>query len=190
MTKDKEEELNIRLNNWFAENWEHFTSEVKKNIAWGQMGPYANDLCILMFEEFMNKPYKNKLQMLTDDKILHFLLYGASFQIRSGSSPFYKQFRQSRVGHVPQYFAENERVSRNEGYELDKSELDDYYQCAMEAIKEGNLGFYHAKLIELKFIKQMSYKSICDTYGLCIATVKKDLHEALDIVRKKCDYLD
>ena len=190
MTKDKEEELNILLNQWFADNWEHFTSEVKKNIAHSQMAPYAMDLCVLMYEEFMRKPYKNKLQMYQDSKILHFLLYAASFQIRSGQSPFYKQYRSHRVKHIPHYFAENEEREKNNGYYIDEVKLDDYYECAMEAIKEEYLGYYHAKLIELKFLQNKTYKDICEYYDIPILSLKRDLTAALDIVKKYCEHLN
>ena len=182
-----EQELNIKLNKWFEENWNHFVNEVGKNIAWGEMAEYKMDLCILMYEQFMNKPFKNKLQMYEDNKILNFLLFGASFQIRSGSSPFYNTFRKPRMHHVPEYFAENE--DKNETFELDEIHLDDYYLCMKEGMKEENVGWYYNKLLDLKFIQQKSYNDISGTYGLCINTLKRDTKLAIEAVRKYCNYL-
>lgn len=186
MTKN---ELHIKLNQWFQDNWEHYRSEVGKNIAWGQMSEYKDDLCIQCYEDFMNKKEEAKLQMYQDDKILNFLLYCASFQIRSGQSPFYKNYRQGRVKHIPEYFAENEQRNKGEGYELDDVTLDDYYQCAMKYSKEEHVGWYYAKLIELKYLQRMSFQDIAEKYGMPMSTLKRDTKLALEAVKQKCNHL-
>ena len=178
--------LQDNLNKWFNRNWKHYRNEVATNISKGIMSGYTDDLCIQCYEEFMKKKDEQKQQMLDEDKILNFLLYCASFQIRSGSSPFYNTYRRERKNHIPDYFAENERG----GYELDDLDIDSYYGCMMEAMTEGNIGWYNCKLLTIKFLEGQSLKDISDQYGICISSLKKDIHSALDSVRDYCKHLN
>ena len=98
------EELRDRVNKWFAENWNHFVSEVRTNIMKGIMGDYCDDICAFMYEEFCKQSPEKIEQMLRDDKVLNWMLRGTSFQIKSSSSPFYSKYRKKRANMVPEYF--------------------------------------------------------------------------------------
>ena len=178
--------LDTKINNWFNRNWNHYQREVATNIAHSEMSEYSNDLCVQCFEEFMKKKTEQKQQMLDDDKILNFLLYCASFQIRSGTSPFYHRYRKHRANNIPDYFAENEQ----DAYELDDIEIDTFYQCMKEAMTEENIGWYYCKLLELKYIQQMTFKEIIDFYGVSEVTLKRDVSKALQAVRDYCKHLN
>jgi len=180
-----EEELKIKLDRWFTENWDHFVNEVRTNISYGQMEKYHMDLCVQVFEDFMNKSFSKKLQMYQDDKILNFLLYAASFQIRSGTSPFYNTYRKSRMNNAPEYY-----IPQDTEYTLDDVSIDDYFVCVQEALKEDNIGWYYTKLLELKFLKQMTYDTIKEEYGICVSTLKKDVTRALQAVEQHCKHLN
>ena len=180
------QELDNKINKWFESNWKHYRNEVGTNIAHSEMSQYADDLCIQCYEDFMGKKDEAKQQMLDDDKILNFLLFCASFQIRSGSSPFYKTYRKQRVGNVPHYIVENEEG----GYELDDLDIDSYYGCMTQAMTEENIGWYNCKLLTIKYLEGKTLKEISNTYGICISSLKRDLHGALQSVRDYCKYLN
>ena len=182
-----EKELKIRLDRWFSRNWEHYESEVRKNIANGQMSKYAHDLCILIYETFMKKPHAYKQQVLENDKILNWMLRASAFQLKSGTSPFYRQFRKHSVKHIPEYFAINE--GKGGTYEIGEWSNDAALQCVMEAIKEENIGFYYSRILEMKFLKQMTYSEMCDEYGFALNTLKKDIILAMEEVKKYCNHL-
>lgn len=186
MTK---EELKIQLDKWFTENWEWYLNEVATNIAYGQMSEYSTDLALECYEGFMSKSDTEKEQMLRDGKIGNFLLYAASFQIRSGSSPFYRRMRKSNNKVVPYYIAENEGKDMGV-YNMHETSIDDLYTCMISAIKEESIGWYYSKLLELKYLKQMTYQELTKTYGVCITTVKRDIAEALNLVKQKCNHLN
>ena len=181
-----EEELKIKLDRWFSRNWDHYCSEVRKNIANGQMSQHADDLSVLIYEEFMKKPHAQKLQMYQDNKILNWMLRAASFQIKSGSSPFYRLHRKHSVKHIPSYFAENEGKAITKEGEWNN---DDAWLCVKEAMTEDNIGWYYSKLLDMKFIQQMTYTDMCEKYGFAINTLKKDIKRALEAAKQHCNHL-
>jgi len=181
-----EQELKIKLDEWFTKNWNHFCNEVRTNIAWGKMEEYSNDLCIECYESFLNKPHEAKLQMYQDSKILNYLLYAASFQIRSGTSPFYNKYRKSRSNTAPAYYIDYE----SGGYELDDVGLDDMYKCVFDALENKEIDWYHCKLLELKYLKGWTKNEIVAYYDFSMASLNKHMNEALEAVREHCKHLD
>jgi len=180
------EELNRLANNWFQKNWNEYFNEVSKNIAWGQMSEYASDLCIECYEAFMKQSDSRKHQMITDGRIMGFLLHCCSFQIRSGTSPFYNKYRKQRVGHIPDYYADNE----GPGYEMDEINIDDYYGCMKKAMTDEGIGWYYSKILELKYIQNMTFEELENQYGICSATLRRDIKLALESVEKYCNHLN
>jgi len=177
------QELRDRVNKWFAKNYEYYLNEVRTNITKGIMSDYTDDICAFMYEEFCKQKPEKIEQMLNDDKVLNWMLRGTSFQIKSKSSPFYSKYRKKRAGMVPTYFAES---SYNQH---DAVELDDYYICTMECLEEENdlLDWYEKKLIDMKFMKQMTYQQIVDAYGFSQISTKKHLQIALNKIETYCN---
>ena len=175
------EELKNKVDKWFTKNWKHYTSEVSKNIANGKMNEYSNDLCLTCYEAFMNRKEEDIEQMERDNKILHFLLSCCSFQIRSGTSPFYSQHRKHRMRSIPEYFGEQVWSQH------DEINLDDYYKCAMEVLNSDVLNFYEKKLINLKFIEEKTFKEIFEEYDFPQLTTRRHLYGALEKIEKYCN---
>ena len=178
-----DKELRDKVNEWFVKNWSHYLNEVRTNITKGIMSDYTDDICSFMYEEFLKQKPEKIEQMERDGKILNWLLRGTSFQIKSKTSPFYSKYRKKRAVMVPTYFAES---SYNQH---DAVELDDYYICTMECLKEENelLDWYEKKLIDMKFIKQMTYQQIVDKYGFSQISTKRHIDNALDKIEKYCN---
>jgi len=177
------QERRNRVNKWFERNWKHYLNEVRTNITKGIMSDYTDDICSFMYTEFMKQKPEKIEQMLDDGKVLNWMLRSTSFQIKSKTSPFYTKYRKKRAGMVPTYFAES-------GYnQHDAVELDDYYQCTMECLKEDNdlLDWYEKKLIDMKFIRQMTFSQIMEVYGLSKVSLKRHLAGALEKIEKHCN---
>ena len=171
-------ELNKELNNWFNKNYDYLRTEVSTNIANGQMSDYADDLLNLCIESFLNRSYESKYQMLCDNKIVHFILKCCSLQIRSGSSPFFGQYRKyyTKHGHLPEFMdmEENrEEVITSEVYLCFKREM-------------NKLNWYESKLLDLKYYQKMSYKEINKIYHLPLSTLKREVQLVLNKIRNKC----
>lgn len=169
-------ELNDALNRWFTRNYEHLRNEVSNNIANGQMNDYCDDLLNICIESFWGRSYESKLQIFQDNKIENFLLRCCSFQLKSGTSPFYHQYRKyyNYNGYLPYFMdAEDETDESNE-----------LYKCMKEEMK--NLNWYETKLIQLKFYDKMSYKQIYQIHGLPITTLKREIQLVLDKIKNKC----
>ena len=176
-------ELKDKVDKWFVKNWSHYLNEVRTNITKGRMAEYTDDICSFMYTEFLKQSPEKIEQIERDGKIMNWLLRGTSFQIRSGSSPFYSKYRKKRAGMVPVYFGES-------SYEQhDAIELDDYYQCMMYCLEEEDspLDWYEKKLIDMKYLKQMTYYQIVDTYGFSQISTKRHIDNALDKIEKYCN---
>jgi len=176
------EALRNKVNKWFERNWSHYLNEVRTNITKGIMSDYTDDICAFMYTEFMKQKPEKIEQMLDDDKVLNWMLRSTSFQIKSSSSPFYTQYRKKRSGMVPTYFIED-------SYDSQAVEMDDYFQCMMETLSEESdlLDWYEKKLIDMKYLKQMTYQQIVDAYGFSQISTKKHLNKALDKIEKYCN---
>lgn len=176
-------ELRDKVNRWFERNWNHYLNEVRTNITKGIMSDYTDDICAFMYMEFMKQSPEKIEQMIDDGKVLNWMLRSTSFQIKSKTSPFYSRYRKKRANMVPTYFAES---SYNQH---DAIELDDYYQCMMECLSEESdlLDWYEKKLIDMKYLKQMTYQQIVETYGFSLVSTKKHLNTALDKIEQYCN---
>ena len=176
-------ELRDKVNRWFERNWNHYLNEVRTNITKGIMSDYTDDICAFMYMEFMKQSPEKIEQMIDDGKVLNWMLRSTSFQIKSKTSPFYSRYRKKRANMVPTYFAES---SYNQH---DAVELDDYFQCMMECLSEESdlLDWYEKKLIDMKYLKQMTYNQIVETYGFSLVSTKKHLNKALDKIEQYCN---
>ena len=173
-----ETELNIELNKWFNLNYEYLRKEVATNISNGQMSDYADDLLNLCIESFLNRSFESKLQMFLDNKISNFLLRCSSFQIRSGTSPFFNQYRKyyTHNGYLPGFMDETIE---------DKDNIDvEMYSCFKKEME--NLNWYETRLLDLKFYQKMSYKEINKIYHLPLSTLKREVENFLIKIRNKC----
>ena len=174
-------ELKHNIDKWFTRKWDYYTNEVSKNIAKGRMGDHSYDLCVHCFESFMSKKEEQIQQMLDDDKIINYLLYCCSFQLRSSTSPFYSRYRRHQMKAIPEYFGEQVWDQHNE------INLDDYYECAMEAMEGDLLDFYEKKLINLKYVEMKTFQQIFDEYNFTHIASRKHLYNALEKIEKYCN---
>jgi len=171
-------ELHTELNKWFSLNYEYLRKEVANNIANGQMNDYSDDLLNLCIESFLNRSYESKLQMFLDNKISNFLLKCSSFQIKSGSSPFFNQYRKyyKYNGYLPSFM--------DETLEEENTIDNQMYLCFREEM--NNLNWYEKRLLDLKFYQKMSYKQINLIYHLPLSTLKREIEIVLNKIKNKC----
>jgi len=182
MTKENKTALDA----WITKNWIYYQNEVRTNIAKSKMSGYAEDLCIVCYESLMNKPDEMIEQMLRDNKVIGYLLRCASFQIKSGTSPFYQQYRKHRVNTIaPEYYNE-----LKEPYVNTDITNDDRWECVEKALSAGGIDWYYSKLLELKYLRGLTYKDITELYGFSQASLKKHVQEALKEVQKHCKNLE
>jgi len=164
------------IHNWFNANYDHLRREVRTKIANGQMSGYADDLLQLVIEYFLNKPEEQQMQMLRDNKIKNFIVRTAALQIKSGSSPFFRKFRE--------YYTKN-------GYLApaihDVSPIEPEFNiidCIEQEMK--NLNWYENRLIQLRFFEGMSMRKIIKKYGLPKNTMSAEYEKVFDKLRCAC----
>jgi DNA-directed RNA polymerase specialized sigma24 family protein len=173
------EEINRELGKVITEYYDWLLNEIAKNIAKDQMKEYGSELLHFIIIELYNKTPEYKLNLLENKKVPWWILTSSGLQLRSGSSPFYKQIRESRMS------ARSGDVSLdNEIYEAYDPEL---YDCFTEGME--TLNFYHRTLIQEKYLNELTFKDISVKYQIAIHHIKKDLYIALQLIRDHCKHV-
>lgn len=183
MTK---QELDYRIDNWFSRNWDYYVNEVATNICTGKMAQHTGDLCIHCFEEFSKKTDAQKQQMLDDNKIINFLLFCASFQLRSSTSPFYAKYRKKSMDKIPLY---DNTASGAYYNQHDRVTIDDYYECMMECLGEDSevIDWYEKKILSMKYLDKKTYIELVNEYGFSQASLKTHIQTAQNKIEKYCN---
>ena len=81
---------------------------------------------------------------------------------------------------IPEYFGES-------WYQYNDVNLEDYYECAMEALNSDLLDFYEKKLIELKYVEQKTFQQIFDEYKFTHISSRRHLYGALEKIEIHCN---
>jgi len=174
--------LKDKIDRWFAKNFSYLQREVKNNIAVDAMSEYADDLLSVCTESFLTRPAEQQQQMLDDNKIGNYILYCCGFQLKSGSSPFYNQFRKHKMASRSGAEAfENSPFIPDQ--QLDETEL---YQCYLKA--KGDLHWYYQKLLQMKWEDGMSYSEIRQKTGITLNSLQKDMAIIYQTIRQRCNH--
>lgn len=175
-----EQELKIELDRWFRDNYNLLISQVKANICKDGMTMYADELlshCILWTLE---RSHEMKEQMLRDGKLENYILRCCSMQLKSSTSPFYREARRFKMS-ARSGVSEVDDIE-DEG--LTSVEADPTYQCMMREIPK--LHWYYQKLLEEKWTNHLTYQEMRIKYGITLASLRHDLNIAYNILREKC----
>lgn len=174
--------LNKEIDKWFSQNYSHLQQQVKSNIAVDGMSQYADDLLSICTESFLTRPEEQKQQMLQDNKIENYILFCCGFQIRSGNSPFYNQFRKHKM-RVRSGMVEFENTPFTQDTQLEDTDL---YQCYKQARSE--MHWYYNRLLEMKWDDNLTYKQIREKTGITLNSIQKDISLAYNIIRQRCKH--
>ena len=173
-TKDK-------INKWVSDNYVWYLGEVSKNIAKGQMNQYADDLVIHMIETLYTQADEKIHQMIDDEMLGRWLLIGASQQLRSSTSPFYRIYRQEKS------WARESGMegSFNNIFERPETVYDD---SLMECMKEelDKLNFYDKEIMSKYWFEEMSLQEIHKYYGITKLSLTRDINRVINQIRTRC----
>lgn len=173
-----EEELRRGLDKWFSKNYKSLLHQVKNNICKDGMTQYTEELLSHVILWTLERPHEMKEQMLLDNKLENYILRTCALQLKSSTSPFYREARRfklhARSGAMPEMFDDSTYLEDNE-----------LYECMMKEIKE--LHWYYQRLIEEKWMNKMSYQDMRQKYGITLDSLKTDLNIAYNILHQKCN---
>jgi len=173
------EKIDRELGRVIGEWYEWVLREITTKIAKDQMKEYGPELLHFVILELYNKSPEYKQQLLDDEKVPYWLLTSSGLQLRSGSSPFYRQIRQTRM------------AARSGDDSLDFAEYEPYdgdlYDCFTSAME--NLDYYHRRLLEEKYLNNLTFTDISRKYQIAIHHLKKDTYIALEMIRKHCKHV-
>lgn len=172
-----------RLNEWVSREYEWLRREITSNIAKGGMKEYADDLLHHIIIDLYKMDSTKISQMLDDGKLKWYVLRGASLQLRSGTSPFYKTHRKDRMTARSGMLEEYSIYTQPEVFkEEDNEELT---ECLQRAIDQ--LHWYHKELFTKKFKQGWTLEEIHKHYNIGKRHLIKDLNKAINEIRSICD---
>lgn len=175
-------ETKNRIDAWVGEKYVWLQDQIYTNIAKGQMKQYGADLTIHMVETLYTIPEEKVIQMLDDGKVEWWLLVGASQQLRSSTSPFYRIYRQekswSREDGIPGSF--------NSIFDRPEEVYDD---SLMECFKEtyDNLHWYDKEIMNKYWYENKSLDDVYKYYGISKIHLIKDINRIINQIRTKCN---
>ena len=178
------EQTKKKLDKWVADHYEWYLGEVKKNIAYGKMSDYAEDLVhTIIFDLYRMKDEKMD-QLLRDNKLKGYILRGASLQIRSSTSPFYTQFRRHKLSVRSGIIDSNSGNIYDEGYIIDTEPPEELMDCFDRA--QEQLHWYLKTIFTQKFKEGKSLQEIYEYYNITKRHLVKDLNKAINEIRDIC----
>lgn len=181
----KEEKINNYLSKWYK--W--LDKEVRHNIAKDKMADYAEDLLHHIILDLYKLKEEKITQMIEDDKLRWYILRGCGLQLRSSSSPFYrlhrKELMQARENydHTTEHIFVTGKGILEQVYE--PYDGDPLYVCMWEKFEE--LHWYQKTLMQRYWIEGWNLTKLHQTYNISKIHLTKDLNEAMNYIRKKCD---
>jgi hypothetical protein len=175
-----EEQLNKEINKWFNKNYDSLLYQVKTHICKDGMRMYSEELLSHVILWTLERSHDMKAQMLADNKLENYILRTCGLQLRSSTSPFYREARRfkmsarSGVSEIDDIL--DEGISSVEG--------DPQYQCMIREME--NMHWYYKKLLEEKWLNGLTLQDMRIKYGITLASLRHDLNLAYDIIRTKC----
>jgi len=173
------EKIDRELGKVIGEWYEWLLKEITTNIAKDQMREYGPELLHFTVLELYKKSPEYKQQLLNNKKVPYWILTSSGLQLRSGTSPFYREVRSNRMS------------ARSGGDEMDVIAWEPYdgemYECFTQGMEQ--LDFYHRKLIEEKYLNELTFKAISDKYQIHQNHIRKDLYNALQMIRDYCKHI-
>lgn len=179
------------IDKWITDNYEWYKKEVSTNITWGVMSQYTDDLIHHVIADLYKQSDEQVEQMISNDKIGHWLLRAASLQIRSKTSPFYYQFRKHKLS------VRSGIIDSNSGntYDIETYEIredvytpdEDLMDCFDRA--KSQLHWYLQTIFNKKFQEGQSLQEIWEYYGITKTNLVKDLNTAIAEIRKECEHV-
>jgi len=175
-----------RLNKWVDEHYQWLLGEISTNIAYGRMSGYATDLLHHIILDLYKMDEEKLEGMLDNGKLKYYVLRGASLQIRSQTSPFYKIHRKektfARSGLMESGKYDTETYEINEPDENET--LDECFHRAM-----GEIHWYLQTLLRKKIIEGKTYQEIYEHYNISKTHLIKDINTGIAEVRQICKHI-
>jgi hypothetical protein len=177
-----EAELNNKIGQIIERYYDWLKREIKQNIAKDGMSGYAEELLHFIIMELYNKSPEKKQKLLDDNKIPFWILTSSGLQLRSSSSPFYNLIRRNKLQ------ARSGDLDFEEHIDIQDIPYDsEMYDCFKKGMEQ--LNWYNRKLLEEKFLNQLSFKAISEKYNISTKHLRKDVYIALLEIRKFCKYI-
>ena len=170
-----------RIDKWVGERYEWLLGQISTNIAKGQMEQHSGDLTIHMIETLYTQDEDKIIQMLDDDKLGWWLLIGASQQLRSSTSPFYRLYRKEKSWSREDGLS----TSFNSIFDRPDEEYDDsLMECFQYEYK--NLHWYLKELMNKYWYEGQTLQEIHEYYNISKRHITKDINKAISQIRQAC----
>ena len=173
-----------RLNEWVSREYEWLKGEIGTNITWGKMSEYTEDLLHHIILDLYKMDPEKIEGLLDNGKLKYYVLRGASLQIRSQTSPFYKIWRKTKMQARSGVIDSDNGETNTPSYELNIEPEEQLIECLDRAVEQ--LHWYEQALYDKKFKQGWTLEEIHKFYGIGKRHLIRDLNNALDKIRKQC----
>ena len=180
------QEIKNRLDRWVSKEYDWYIGEVGKNITWGKMNDYTEDLCHMMLQSLYQLDEDKIVEMIENGKIKGWLLRGASLQIRSSTSPFYNIFRKHKMSARSGVIDSDAGETFTPSYEMEVEQEEELLDCLDRAVNQ--LHWYKRELYNKKFKEGWTLEEIHKFYNIGKRHLVRDMNEALEEIRETCKY--
>lgn len=178
------QEVKNKLDRWVSKEYNWYKGEVGKNITWGKMSDYTEDLVHLMLISLYQLEDDKLEGMLDSGGIKGWLLRGASLQIRSSTSPFYLQFRKHKMSARSGYMDSDSGETEMPSYEMNLFPGETLSDCMERAVEQ--LHWYQKAIFNKKFKEGLTIEEIYKFYNIGKYHLVKDLNKAINEIRLTC----
>ena len=171
-----------RIDDWVGKNYVWLNGQISTNIAKGQMEQHAGDLTIHMIETLYTQDEDKIIQMLNDDMLGRWLLVGASQQLRSSTSPFYRLYRKEKS------WSREDGLSTSFNSIFDRPE-EEYDDSLMECFQHeyNKLHWYNKELMQKYWYEGRTLQEIHEYYNISKRHITKDINKSINQIREKCN---
>lgn len=178
------QEIKDKLDRWVNKEYRWLKGEISKNIAWGMMADYSDDLLHHIILD-LYKMDEDKIDgMLENNKLKWYVLRGASLQIRSGTSPFYITWRKHKMSARGGIIDSDAGETFTPSYEMEIEPEEGLTECLDRAINQ--LHWYLQAIFKKKFKEGLPLQEIHEFYNISKVHLVRDLNTAITEIRQTC----
>lgn len=177
-------EIKRELDKWLNENYQYLQDEIDANICTSRaMKEFSGDLLAHMVEALYKTNRENKINLIQNDKIGHWMLRGAAMQLKSRTSPFYIKYRRHKISAREEGLPDSNSNIFEREYEPYDGEL---YECFLSAFDD--LHWYQKKIMTLYWLEGKSLREIHKYYNISKQHLVKDINTAINEIRQACKH--
>ena len=177
-----------KLDIFITKNHKWLERNIKKNIAYGKMADYADELLQEMIIQVYGMKEEKIDEMLENGKLKWYILSGAGMQLRSSTSPFYNRVRKHKMYAREMGLPDSDKNIFERADDTEAPSTECYFTCMKREIE--NLHWYNKTLLKEYWIDGLHLDDLHKKYKISKKHLTNDLNAAILTIRENCKECD